>query len=99
MEIAKRHAAIPQALNTAYTIAPISRITADPGSMPKKNERFKGRLRLCFGRRQGLYTDNYVLATRYEDQARCIPSRCSSHVGMLAADCNVYRSIAVSCLR
>lgn len=46
MEIAKRHAAIPQAINTAYTIAPISRISADPSSMPKKNERFKGKLRL-----------------------------------------------------
>lgn len=42
MEIAKRHAAIPQAINTAYTVAPISRINADPGTMPKKNERFKG---------------------------------------------------------
>lgn len=42
MEIAKRHAAIPQAINTAYTIAPVSRINADPATMPKKNERFKG---------------------------------------------------------
>lgn len=41
-ELSKRHASIPSAINTAYNVAPISRINIDTVAAPKTNSKFKG---------------------------------------------------------
>lgn len=72
-ELSRRHAAIPQALSAAYTVAPISRINADPSTAPKSNVRFKGGDISQLVLLDENWTDYYALRwSRYEGATRCL---------------------------
>ena len=79
-DISKRHAAIPEAINTAYTIAPISRIASDPNNMPKKSERMKGELRVWLTVDEGTMADEACAKPRHEGEAGRCKAGCEADV-------------------